>query len=115
MLGGVVSGLAAYWGWDVTMLRLVLVIIMIFGFKLLIPAYIICWIIVPEARTAAEKLSMRGEAVTVDNIGKTVTGGFEKVANGVNDYMRSDKPRTFLQKLAMPWLWWWGCSLKSVW
>ena len=64
MLGGVVSGLAAYWGWDVTMLRLVLVIIMIFGFKLLIPAYIICWIIVPEARTAAEKLSMRGEAVT---------------------------------------------------
>ena len=99
MLGGVVSGLAAYWGWDVTMLRLVLVIIMIFGFKLLIPAYIICWIIVPEARTAAEKLSMRGEAVTVDNIGKTVTGGFEKVANGVNDYMRSDKPRTFLQKL----------------
>ena len=42
---------------------------------------------------------MRGEAVTVDNIGKTVTGGFEKVANGVNDYMRSDKPRTFLQKL----------------
>ena len=99
MLGGVVSGLAAYWGWDVTMLRLVLVIIMIFGFKLLIPAYIICWIIVPEARTAAEKLSMRGEAVTVDNIGKTVTGGFEKMANGVNDYMRSDKPRTFLQKL----------------
>ena len=35
----------------------------------------------------------------MDNIGKTVTGGFEKVANGVNDYMRSDKPRTFLQKL----------------
>ena len=39
------------------------------------------------------------EAVTVENIGKTVTDGFEKVANGVNDYMRSDKPRTFLQKL----------------
>ena len=53
MLGGVVSGLAAYWGWDVTTFRLALVIIMIFGFKLLIPAYIICWIIVPEARTAA--------------------------------------------------------------
>lgn len=99
MLGGVVSGLAAYMGWDVTILRLSLVIIMIFGFKLLIPAYIICWIIVPEARTAAEKLSMRGEAVTVDNIGKTVTDGFEKVANGVNDYMKADKPRTSIQKL----------------
>ena len=63
------------------------------------PVYIVCWLIIPEARTAAEKLSMRGEAVTVENIGKTVTDGFEKVANGVNDYMRSDKPRTFLQKL----------------
>lgn len=99
MLGGVVSGLAAYWGWDVTICRLLLVVVMIFGFKFLLPAYIACWIIVPEARTAAEKLSMRGEAVTVDNIGKTVTGGFEKVANGVNNYMHSDKPRTFLQKL----------------
>ena len=83
MLGGVISGMAAYLGWDVT----------------LIPVYIVCWLVIPEARTAAEKLSMRGEAVTVENIGKTVTDGFEKVANGVNDYMRSDKPRTFLQKL----------------
>ena len=41
---------------------------------------------------------MQGEAVTVDNIGKTVTGGFERWQT-VNDYMRSDKPRTFLQKL----------------
>lgn len=42
---------------------------------------------------------MRGEAVTVENIGKTVTDGFEKMANGVNSYMKSDKPRTFLQQV----------------
>ncbi len=99
MAGGVISGLAAYMGWDVTVLRLSVIIFMIFGFKILLPAYIICWIVVPEARTAAEKLNMRGEAVTVENIGKTVTDGFEKMANGVNDYMRSEKPRTFIQKL----------------
>ena len=67
VLGGVVSGIGCLLGLgrdDGCVL--VLVIIMIFGFKLLIPAYIICWIIVPEARTAAEKLSMRGEAVTVE-------------------------------------------------
>ena len=46
-----------------------------------------------EARTAAEKLSMRGEAVTVENIGKTVTDGFEKVANGV----RSEEHTSELQ------------------
>ena len=99
MLGGVISGMAAYLGWDVTLLRLLLLVILICGVGTLIPVYIVCWLVIPEARTAAEKLSMRGEAVTVENIGKTVTDGFEKVANGVNDYMRSDKPRTFLQKL----------------
>ena len=99
LLGGVISGMAAYLGWDVTLLRLLLLVVLICGVGTLIPVYIVCWLVIPEARTAAEKLSMRGEAVTVENIGKTVTDGFEKVANGVNDYMRSDKPRTFLQKL----------------
>ena len=47
----------------------------------------------------AEKLSMRGEAVTIENIGKTVTDGFERVADGVNNYVNSGKPRTFLQKI----------------
>lgn len=99
LLGGVISGMAAYLGWDVTLLRLLLLVVLICGVGILIPVYIVCWLVIPEARTAAEKLSMRGEAVTVENIGKTVTDGFEKVANGVNDYMKSDKPRTFLQKL----------------
>ena len=99
LLGGVISGMAAYLGWDVTLLRLLLLVVLICGVGPLIPVYIVCWLVIPEARTAAEKLSMRGEAVTVENIGKTVTDGFEKVANGVNDYMKSDKPRTFLQKL----------------
>ena len=98
MLGGVVSGLASYLGWDVTLLRFLLLIVLICGYGTLIPVYIICWLVIPEARTAAEKLSMRGEAVTVENIGKTVTDGFEKVSHGVNDFMKSDKPRTLLQK-----------------
>ena len=99
MLGGVCSGLAAYLGWDTTLVRLLLFVILIFGYGTLIPIYIVCWLIIPEARTAAEKLSMHGEAVTVENIGKTVTGGFERMADGVNSYMRSDKPRTMLQRM----------------
>lgn len=99
ILGGVMGGLAAYLGWDPTLLRLLALVILICGYGTLIPVYIICWLVIPEARTAAEKLSMRGEAVTVENIGKTVTDGFEKMANGVNSYMNSEKPRTFLQKL----------------
>lgn len=99
ILGGVISGIAAYFCWDVTLLRLLLLVILVCGYGTLIPVYIVCWFLIPEARTAAEKLSMRGEAITVENIGKTVTDGFEKMAGGVNDYVRSGKPRTFFQKL----------------
>lgn len=99
MIGGVISGLCAYMGWDTTLLRLLLLIVLICGYGTFIPVYIICWLVIPEAHTAAEKLSMRGEAVTVENIGRTVTDGFEKAAKGVNDYVRSDKPRTMLQRI----------------
>lgn len=99
ILGGVISGMAAYLDWDATLMRLILLVVLICGYGTLVPVYIVCWLLIPEAKTAAEKLSMRGEAVTVENIGKTVTDGFEKMANGVNSYMKSDKPRTFLQQV----------------
>lgn len=94
VLGGVASGLSAYLGWDVTWVRIVLLVLAFFV-KGLILAYIIAWIIIPMARTATEKLAMKGETINVENIGKTVTNGFEKV----NDYVRSEQPRSVLQKI----------------
>lgn len=99
LLGGVASGLAAYFGWDITLVRILMIIFVFVPYCPMIILYIIGWIVIPEAHTAAEKLSMRGEAVTIENIGKTVTDGFERVADGVNNYMNSGKPRTFLQKV----------------
>lgn len=93
------SGLAAYFDWDITLVRILMIVLLFVPYCPMIILYIIGWIIIPEARTAAEKLSMRGEAVTIENIGKTVTDGFERVADGVNNFVNSDKPRTFLQKV----------------
>ncbi len=98
ILGGVLGGLAAYTGWDPTLIR-ILALILICFYGVMIPIYFICWLIIPQANTAAEKLAMRGEPINVENIGKTVTDGFEKAANGVNDFVQSGKPRNFLQKL----------------
>lgn len=99
ILGGVFSGLAAYFGLDTRLLRLVMFVLLLFTKGIMIPIYIVCWIVIPQARTAADRLSMRGEAVTLENIGRTVTNGFERVSHGVNDYVASGKPRTFLQKV----------------
>lgn len=99
ILGGVASGFAAYMGWDTTAVRLLMLLLLILGHGVVVIIYIILWISIPLANTAAEKLAMRGERVTVENIGKTVTDGFEKVADGVNKYVKSGKPRTTLQKI----------------
>lgn len=101
MLGGVASGLAAYIGWDVALVRVLMIIFVLIPYTVapMIVAYLILWIAIPEARTAAEKLNMRGEAVTMENIGKTVTDGFERVSKGVDDYVRTGKPRNFLQQV----------------
>jgi len=56
ILGGVASGCAAYLGWDVTLMRILFVIIVIVGFGWLIPIYFLLWLIVPEAQTAAQQL-----------------------------------------------------------
>lgn len=94
ILGGVASGLAAYLGWDVVWLRILLLVLTI-PLHGMILAYVIAWIIIPPARTAPEKLAMKGEKINVENIGRTVTDGFEKV----NDYVRSEHPRSALRKI----------------
>ncbi|MDR2498679.1 MAG: PspC domain-containing protein [Tannerellaceae bacterium] len=99
MLGGVCSGLAAYMGWDPTPVRL-LAFVLIFVWAVSIPIYIVLWMLVPPARTATEKLQMRGENVTVENIGKTVTDGFEKLSSKMNEFAKSEKSRSSMQRFA---------------
>lgn len=82
MLGGVAAGLAVYLGWDVTLIRILIILTVIFGFGWSILLYIVVWVIAPEARTAAQKLEMRGEDVTIENI----KGQFNKA----KDYVESD-------------------------
>lgn len=101
LLGGVAAGIAAYANWDTTAVRLAMILLLCIPYTSGIFAlYLVLWLVMPQAHTAADKLMMRGESVTLENIGKTVTDGFEKVSNNVNDYISSDKPRSFLQKLA---------------
>ncbi len=101
VIGGVAAGIAAYMGWDATAVRLAMILLLFIPFvHWMALLYIILWMVMPVARTAADRLIMRGKSVTLETIGQTVTDGFEKVSSNVNDYISSDKPRNFFQKLA---------------
>ena len=68
VLGGVLSGMAAYFKVNPLWTRLIFILLTFisFGFSLLL--YIVLWVIIPPARTAAEKLQLAGKAVTLESI-----------------------------------------------
>ena len=84
VLGGVASGIAAYLGLDPVWMRLLFVIGFFSGFVGFF-FYIVLWIIIPEARTASDRLRMKGEAVNVENIGKTFRDGASKENERINE------------------------------
>ncbi|HXB40270.1 MAG TPA: PspC domain-containing protein [Bacteroidia bacterium] len=85
ILGGVCSGIGNYFDIDPLWIRLALVV-MFFGFGSGFLLYIILWIIIPEAKTTAEKLEMRGEPVDVNTISKTIKDEAENIKNKAKDF-----------------------------
>ncbi|MDR1406345.1 MAG: PspC domain-containing protein [Prevotellaceae bacterium] len=67
MIGGVCSGVAAFFDLDITLVRIIFFILLIFG-GVGFWIYIVLWIAAPAARTVSEKLEMRGESATAENI-----------------------------------------------
>ena len=84
-LGGVASGIAHYFDIDTIWVRLGLLALFLgAGFGFLI--YIILWILLPEAKTTAEKLQMEGEPVNIDNIEKKIRKEFTNVSENVSEF-----------------------------
>lgn len=85
MVAGVSSGLSAYFNIDPVWFR-VLFIVSLFATGAGLIAYIILWIVVPEAITTADKLEMRGEPVNISNIERSVRDEFENVNDKFNEF-----------------------------
>jgi phage shock protein PspC (stress-responsive transcriptional regulator) len=71
MIAGVCSGLGAYFKIDPLLFRL-LFVVLIFSGGVGVLAYVLLWILVPEATTTSEKLQMQGRAVTLESLKATV-------------------------------------------
>ncbi|MCA6417165.1 MAG: PspC domain-containing protein [Cytophagales bacterium] len=71
VLGGVASGVAAFFGVDITVIRVLFIVFAFLG-GLGLLLYIILWIALPQANSITEKMEMQVEPVTLSNIESTV-------------------------------------------
>jgi len=97
VIGGVCSGISAYWGIeDPIWMRIVFGLLLLSGIGLF--PYIILWIIVPSAKTAGDRLAMRGESANVENIGRMIEDEIHEMSDRIheikNDFFSKKKNET---------------------
>lgn len=83
-LGGVCSGLGHFLGWNLTIVRLLVILLCFISFGAAILGYVLVWALVPPAITTSEKLHMRGESVNIESIGRVVNKESRAAAERLN-------------------------------
>jgi phage shock protein PspC (stress-responsive transcriptional regulator) len=87
-IGGVCAGLANYFNLDLTLIRIVFVILFFIG-GFTIPLYILLWIILPEAKTSIDRLQMHGKAVTIDSVKEEIENTAESIKTKSNQFAKN--------------------------
>lgn len=96
MLGGVCSGLGAYFNIDTVWVRIAFLIALVFaGGSILV--YLVLWIVIPPARTVTEKLEMQGDPVTISNMEKAFKEEMNEIKDKLEDLTEQAK-QTFKKK-----------------
>ncbi|MFZ1748926.1 MAG: PspC domain-containing protein, partial [Saprospiraceae bacterium] len=86
-VGGVCSGIAAYFGIeDPLWVRLIFALLLISGVGAV--TYIVLWALIPEAANAGDKLAMRGEPATIENIAKVVENELTEFGDKLNEWSK---------------------------
>lgn len=98
VLGGVAAGMAHYFGIDPVILRVIFVVATLaYGTSALV--YVLLWIILPEAKTASQKLEMKGQPVNLNTIEKTIKDEFNNVKNNISRFAQSSKAKQFEERV----------------
>ena len=78
IIGGVCSGMGAYWSIDPIIVRIIFVFLALGG-GLGVLVYLILYVVIPEAKTTAQKIEMKGNPVNIHNIKESVKKEFDTV------------------------------------
>ncbi len=92
-IGGVCSGIAAYFDVDIVWIRLGM-LLLTFAAGMSLWVYLVLWLVIPEAKTTAEKLAMKGERADINNISKTVKEEAEQFKKRMEKYGEDFKNST---------------------
>lgn len=84
-IGGVAAGLGHYFGFEIFWTRLIWLILFLFSGGTFLVLYLIFWVLLPTAKTTAEKLQMKGEPVNISTIEKKIKAEFDEVSQKVKD------------------------------
>jgi phage shock protein PspC (stress-responsive transcriptional regulator) len=90
VLGGVCSGMGAYFNIDSLILRIINIILFFVTGGTWALVYLVLWIAVPKAKTTAQKLEMRGQEATVSNIEKSIKEDVAEVKESYNRFRSSE-------------------------
>lgn len=86
-IAGVCSGISAYFGIeDPLWIRLLFALLFFTGTGVI--TYIVLWALVPEATSTSDKLAMRGEAATIENIAKVVETELSELGDKINEWSK---------------------------
>jgi len=92
IIGGVCAGLAKYLGIeDPIWVRLFFILLLFSGISPLF--YIIMMIIIPKAKTEADKKEMRGEPIDIDTIARSIEDEFNNISGQFQDFAKSFKKK----------------------
>ncbi len=85
IIGGVCSGLSTYFGIDDPIWIRLIFAIGFFGFGFGLPIYILLMIIVPKAKSASDKLAMKGEPINFSNIARKIEEEVKEFSKKMDD------------------------------
>jgi phage shock protein PspC (stress-responsive transcriptional regulator) len=83
VIGGVCAGMGAYWNIDPVFVRIIFIALSIAG-GIGVMVYLILYVVIPEAKTTAQKIEMKGEPVNIHNIKESVKKEFDSVRKKMN-------------------------------
>ena len=97
-ISGVSSGISHYFEISATWVRLAWILLVLFSGGTFFLLYLSLWFFVPEAKTTAEKLAMKGKSANINNIEQKIKEGLNNVTDSVKNIYEKKNTDEFKNK-----------------